>query len=228
MYNKASFQSGVIRPVECFKEGWHLIKDQYWLFLGLTFVTMMLGSAVPLGIIMGAMICGLYTCLFNRMRGETVSFDMLFKGFDHFVQSLIATLAQMVPAIIIMVPFTLVFVFGMTAAGRQTDPNKFFPQFLLFMALFFVAMMAFAMIFGIIVVFTYPLIVDRGLPAIDALKTSAKAAFANLGGMVGLLLLNMLFSLIGVAFCYVGCFFVMPVSFAAFAVAYRKVFPEYF
>ncbi len=35
------FNTGVIRPVECMKEGWELIKDEYWLFLGITFVGML-------------------------------------------------------------------------------------------------------------------------------------------------------------------------------------------
>ncbi len=34
------FKTGVIRPIECFKEGWELIKDQYWLFMGISVVGM--------------------------------------------------------------------------------------------------------------------------------------------------------------------------------------------
>jgi uncharacterized membrane protein len=33
-------------------------------------------------------------------------------------------------------------------------------------------------------------------------------------------------AILGVLACYVGVFFVMPISFAAYAVAYRRVFPE--
>ena len=32
--------------------------------------------------------------------------------------------------------------------------------------------------------------------------------------------------ILGVLACYVGAFLVMPISFAAYAVAYRRVFPE--
>ncbi len=42
---QSDFRVGVIKPVECIKEGWALIKDQYWLFFGLTIVTMLLGGA---------------------------------------------------------------------------------------------------------------------------------------------------------------------------------------
>ncbi len=27
------FTTGAIQPVECFKEGWEIIKDEYWLLL---------------------------------------------------------------------------------------------------------------------------------------------------------------------------------------------------
>src|SRR6266550_3254308 len=46
------FRTGVIKPVECLKEGWALIKDQYWLFLGIVFVGVFIGSAVPIVIVM--------------------------------------------------------------------------------------------------------------------------------------------------------------------------------
>jgi len=34
------FRRGVISPVECLTEGFNLIKDQYWLFLGICAVAM--------------------------------------------------------------------------------------------------------------------------------------------------------------------------------------------
>jgi hypothetical protein len=35
--NPTEFRRGAIAPMECIKEGWALIKDQYWLFLGIRF-----------------------------------------------------------------------------------------------------------------------------------------------------------------------------------------------
>src|ERR1700694_860328 len=101
--NTSDFNSGVVAPVECLKEGWALIKDQYWLFLGISVVGMLLASAFAI-VLMGPMMCGIYFCLFQHMRGERVSFDGLFKGFDYFAQSVIATLIQMIPAVIMIIP----------------------------------------------------------------------------------------------------------------------------
>ena len=47
------FRRGVVEPVECLKAGWNLVRNEYWLFVGMCAVGMIIGSAVPLGILMG-------------------------------------------------------------------------------------------------------------------------------------------------------------------------------
>ena len=63
------FKVGVIHPVECYKEGWELIKDQYWLLFGITLVGAMIGGA-SLYILFGAMICGIFYCYFQKIDAE--------------------------------------------------------------------------------------------------------------------------------------------------------------
>src|SRR5215467_203500 len=96
-----------IAPVECLKEGWELIKDDYWLFLGISFLAIFIGSAVPI-VLIGPMMCGLYFCLFQKMTGEPLQFDRLFKGFDYFVPGLIVAAVQTIPAFIVIVPGYLI------------------------------------------------------------------------------------------------------------------------
>lgn len=226
--NQPQFNRGVVAPVECLKEGWALIKDQYWLFLGICVVGMLIGSAFAI-VLMGPMMCGIFLCLFQQMRGERVSFDGLFKGFDFFAQSVIATLLQMIPAVIIIIPVYLIMVFGMlasvsTAASRGGE-GAAMAGFFLVMIVFFVVIMLLSVALGVFFMFTFPLIVDRKLSGVDAIKTSVKAAMANFGGVLGLLLLNALLSTCGVLACYVGAFFIMPITITAQAIAYRRVFP---
>ncbi|CAN5285309.1 hypothetical protein BH20ACI2_BH20ACI2_12590 [soil metagenome] len=77
-----------------------------------------------------------------------------------------------------------------------------------------------------LLIFTFPLIVDRNLGAFKAMITSAKAVFGNLGGVAGLFGVNFGLALAGqLAFC-VGIYFVIPVIIAGNVVAYRKVFPR--
>jgi uncharacterized membrane protein len=225
------FRTAVIKPVECVKEGWALIKDQYWLFLGIVFVGIFVGGAVPL-VLIGPMMVGIYMCFFQRMRGEPVDFGLLFKGFDQFAQSLIAALIQMIPMVVIMVPFYIImFVLMMTSmprGGGRMDPDassRFMFTFFGFEAVFILAMIAVGIAVNVFFMFAFPLIADRGLSGLEAIKLSIKAGKANFGSILGLLLLNAAIGLLGVLACYVGVFFIMPISLASYAVAYRRVFP---
>ena len=226
------FRTGVIRPTECVKEAWALIKDQYWLFLGIVFVGLFIGGAVPI-VLIGPMMVGIYICFIRRMRGEPVEFGNLFKGFDYFAQSLIAALIQMIPMVIVMVPmYVIMFVLMMASMPRSggrmnpDDTSAFVFTFLGFYLVFIVVLITVAIIVHIFFLFTFPLIADRNLSGVDAVKLSIKAAKANFGGTLGLILVNVGLGIVGVLCCYVGAFLVAPVTFGSYAIAYRRVFPE--
>jgi uncharacterized membrane protein len=226
------FNRGVIRPVECLKAGWALIKGEYWLFLGITFVGIIIGGTVPLGILMGPMMCGIYLCFLRRMRGERVEFGMLFKGFDSFGDGVIAGLIQVIPVMVMIVPLYIAFVVGITVLAPErgsrravNDPNAMI-TFLIIMGVMFVVIMLLSMIISALFMFSYPLIMERKLSGFNAVKTSARAVFGNLGGVLGLMMLNVVLGIIGMLFCYIGALFVMPIGMAAWAIAYRQVFPE--
>jgi hypothetical protein len=226
--NTSDFNIGVVAPLECLKEGWAAIKDRYWLFLGLALVAMLIGGAVPV-VLIGPMMCGLYLCLFAQMRGQPVEFGDLFKGFDYFVPGLIAAAIQIVPILIVLVPSYVIFFVFMIAtmphdryARAQGPPAGFF----IGVCLFVLVMMVISLAIHFLFVFAYPLIVDRKLSGWDAIRLSARASMKNFGGMLGLILLNTLLSFLGVFACYVGAIFVIPISFAAYAAAYRRIFPE--
>ena len=223
--NPVEFRSGVISPVECLKEGWRTIKDQYWLFLGITLVAMLVGGAVPV-VLIGPMMIGLYMCLFAKMRGEPVEFGMLFKGFDYFTEGLVAAAIQTVPIILAMavgvVIFAVIVLFGASAGDSEVAPYVFSLGGAVVGLLASIA----SLIIHTFFLFAYPLIADRNLPGLEAIKLSYRAALQNLSGIIGLILLITGLSILGVLACYVGVFLVMPISFAAYAVAYRKVFPE--
>ena len=223
--NPTEFKTGVIAPIECLKEGWATIKDRYWLFLGITLVGIIVGGAVPI-VLVGPMMCGLYMCLFAKMRGEPVEFSQLFKGFDYFVPALVAAAIQTVPVIIIIV-IADIFFLAFTYLVLPNSPGEG-PPVIFWVGL--VLFMLFAAIVSIIIhtlfLFSYPLVVDRRLSGMEAIKTSYRAALKNLGGILGLIMLMFLLAILGVLACYVGLLFFLPVSFAAYAAAYRRVFPD--
>ena len=225
------FRTGVIQPVECLKQGWALIKDQYWLFLGIVVVGVLIGLAVPL-VLIGPMMVGIYMCFFRRMRGEPVELGNLFKGFDYFAEGLIAALIQMIPMVVVMVPAYIIMVVLMVTSmprGGSMDPDastRFLFTVFGFELVFVVVIVTVGIVVNIFFMFAFPLIADRGLSGLEATKLSIKAGKANFGGILGLLLLNAALGIVGVLACYVGVFFIMPVALASYAVAYRRVFPE--
>jgi uncharacterized membrane protein len=222
------FRRGVVEPVECIKAGWELVKDQYWLFVGMCAVAMIVGSAVPLGILMGPMMCGLYLVFFSKRRGLPIEFGMLFKGFDYFGQSVVAALLHVIPIMAIIIPayiFLYIGMFAAMAAGSASDSGPVAGlMFLLVVIIFYVAIVLVIIVVSIGFMFAYPLIVDRGLPGFEAVKLSFKAGFGNFWRLLGLSLLGGLLGMCGIILCYVGILLVFPITLSSVAAAYEQVF----
>ena len=90
--------------------------------------------------------------------------------------------------------------------------------------LFFLVIFLVIIIISIGFTFAYPLIVDRKLPGLDAVKLSFKAAMANFWPLLGMVVLTSLLTLAGMMVCYIGMFLVFPVTYASVATAYERVF----
>ncbi|MEP6920525.1 MAG: hypothetical protein ABI967_05315 [bacterium] len=220
------FNRGAVQPMECLRSGWALIKDQYWMFVGMCLVAILIGSAVPLGIMLGPMMCGIYLAIFQHRRGEPVEFGVLFKGFDFLGESIIATLIHVVPIFVILVPFYIAFYVGLfliMPRGGETNPGSLIGFFALFFV-FLMIVLVLVILISVLFTFTYPLIVDRRLSGVNAVKLSAKAALANFWQLLGLMLITSALGVAGVLLCYIGIFLVFPVTFAALATAYEQVF----
>lgn len=220
------FQQSAIRPMLCLREAWQLVRDQYGLFLGITLVGLLIAGAVPFGILMGPMMCGMAKCFLAKRRGEVMKFDLLFKGFDHFSESLIASMLIFGASLLVLLPLMLLVLFGgvfaaFSAAHRAT-PGIAVALVLAGVGLLLVVILS--LFIGALFAFTFPLIADRGLKGIDALKLGTKAALANLGGLLGLGVLTFLVSGAGLCCCYVGVFLVAPFTMGAQFIAYEQVF----
>ena len=222
-----SFNRKAVDPIGCIRGATELIKDQYWLFVGMCAVGLLIGSAVPMGILMGPMMCGLYLAFFKKRRGEPIEFATMFKGFDYFAQAVVATLIHVVPILIIVVPayifFYVSFVLSIAAQGNEPNPAAMFGVMGVFM-IFWLVVFLIIMFLSIGFTFVYPLIVDRKLQAFDAVKWSFRAAMGNFGRLLLLMLLTSLLGIGGVLLCYVGVFLVLPISYGALAIAYEQVF----
>jgi hypothetical protein len=222
-----SFNVGVIKPVECMKQGWAMIKDQYWLFFGIAIVGILIAGLFPL-LLLGPMMCGIYQCLLQRHDGGKIEFSDLFKGFDYFIPSLVLTLIiagiGMAAGLLIFTP-TFVFMFAAMDSRGRLDPDYGIP-FIIFMSVM-------AFIFGFVlacahalVIFAHLLIVDRKLDGWSALKLSAKASWQNLNGVIGFILVQMGLGILSYLLCFVGAYFFLPIAYAGTTVMYRSIFSQ--
>ena len=224
--NNENFTVGQIRPIESFKEGWELIKSDYWMMFVIALVGGLIGG-VTLYILLGAMACGIFICFLQKIDTGTVSFDNLWKGFSYFKPSFIVLLAIVVPMIIV---YALIYAPFIMAAvmGQKLSESELMGMLAGAFAIDAVVILV-MVCFHTLLMFSFPLIVDKNLSGMQAMKLSAKAVWKNLGGVAGFI--GVYFVLIFAATfltCGIGVYFILPVITAAFTVVYRKVFPAPF
>src|SRR5215213_2665941 len=112
MQTEFTFNRGAVRPIQCLSGGWQLLKGVYGSFLGVIIVAlliMMAGGCIPLAPLNAPVMCGIYLCLLARVYNQPFNTSTLFKGFQYFGQSFIASLFVTVPMFIL----SLIFQFGM-------------------------------------------------------------------------------------------------------------------
>ena len=223
---QTDFNTGGIKGFDCAREGWELIKADYWLLFAISIVGGMI-AGISFYVLIGPMVCGIFYCYLNRIDGRRVTFDDLWNGFKFFWPSLLVTIVIVVPIVVFAtIMFVTIYLPIITAAvmGDKADGSAILASFLV--GVIIDVVIAFVMVcIHSLLIFSYPLIVDRGLSSWDAIVLSARAVLRNLGGVGSLIVVNLCLSALGAAVC-VGTYFVMPILIATNVVAYRKIFPR--
>lgn len=232
--SEVQFRKVAIEPWQCLKSAKAMVTDEYWMFVGICAVGVLLAGLAPMGLLMGPMYCGIYLCYIHHRRGEEISFNLLFTGFDYFLESLIASLVMMAAigaaVMVVLLPTYAIFIgmsigFGAAGGHGQPGPEMGLIMFGL-MAFVWLVVMVFMVVAGALLAFVFPLMVDRNMKAIPAIKTSVKAGWTNFGGMIGLMLLIGLLTTLASMCCYVPYFLVLPIAIGGVYAAYLKVFPD--
>lgn len=215
------FQTGNIRAFECYREAWAMIRPQFGIILLIVVVGMLIGGVVSL--LLGPMMCGIFLVLFDIHEGREAKFARLSKGFQFFLPAFLLVLIIMLP-VIVMVLIVYLPIIAMTLAGERMTEDQlwtFLITALIVESVFVILMTC----FHTLLLFTFPLIVDKKLGVIGAIRTSAKAVWANLGGVASLFGVGFLVSLGGLLIFCIGIYLVMPLILASTVVAYRRIFP---
>src|SRR5688572_24557186 len=116
------FRTGVISPVECVKEGFELIKNDFWLMLAIWLVGGLIGG-LTFGIVTGAMMCGTFYCYLRKIDGQPVKFDDLWKGMQWFLPGLIVMAIIIVPIFFVYAGFYMPFIFA-AMMGSKLDETE--------------------------------------------------------------------------------------------------------
>lgn len=236
--NDIQFGIGVMDGSECVSTAWELIKKRYGLYLGVTLLTLVITQWLYCisWLLIGPVSAGLYLIVSKDLNDEPIEFGMMFKGFEKFVPLMAIGAVQSIPMIIqqfVGLFFNFASIF-MPQRGGIGDEQFFQPDFspelasglIGFMFIIFAALFIFWIVWAVVFYFVVPLTLEYDLGLVETIKLSARAAWANLGGIVVLFIMTILVSLLGMLMLCVGIFLVsIPVTLVAYAVAYRQVFP---
>lgn len=151
---------------------------------------------------------GLYRMAVNQARGRPVSVGDLFSAGDVIgplvVAALLTALAVAVPAGIVAA--LLVPVLGFGAALIAIIP---------------------AVIIALFFVLANPIIVDRRVGGVEAMKESVNATKGHLGPLFGILLVLGLINIVGAIPCGLGLLVTSPLLYLTVGVIYRDLFPGF-
>ena len=161
---------------------------------------------------------------------------MMFKGFEKFVPLMVIGLIQAIPGVIAQILRFTVNIGQLGLNGGRSRDAEFFmasdKDFALAGGIVIIAVivglvfMVFALVWWMIFFFAIPLAMEHDLGPVDAIKLSAQASMANIGGLLVLLILSILVALLGVLMCGIGVILIStPIIYIANAFVYRQVFP---
>lgn len=222
MYDDLEPRQVSVAPIDLLKRSMDLMGDQYLLFTVITFVGMFIGNIVPI-VLLGPMLCGIYFSFLRRARGETVTFEMLFRGFDYFLESLIAAIVAMAAQAVVIIPAYLIIIGGIVGAFAGGGGLISILAVLVSVVGYFLILLL-SVLIPAFLVFVPALIVDRQMTAIPAIKLSIKAVSTNLIGVLTMSIVYAVISFAASCACLIPAFFFAPIAIGATAILYQDIF----
>jgi hypothetical protein len=222
---------GKVRLEEVLKDAWKTYSGNFGPCLGVTLLAYLITS-VPSNIpylgpilIIPMMLCvqqqmmaGLQWYFLRQIRGGQATLNDAFAGFRRgFGQQAIFM------AIYMAVTFALILPFLVVGFATEAFKNNELPIFLGVLLLIPTLVLAYL---GIRWFFTSIIILDKGQPALAAMKLSGRAAHHNFGAFILLLLIVTVLAFAGVCAACVGIILVLPYITAIIAHTYNQIFGQ--
>lgn len=176
-----------------------------------------IGFIVPW--LQGGISMGMYD---ENVRGKKFELDSQFRGFDFGMPILSYVIYQILFSFVIIIPIIIlifIFVFSMENATAMTED-----QIVLLVLPFYAFIFFMAFLIQAVFMFAINLIIFTGMGALEAIKSSMKLVFRNLGTTLIFALVSSLVTLLGVLACFVGVLFTLPMVYYAQYYAFADIF----
>lgn len=217
---------------DCFNIGWRVTMDNFGLVLIslVVFVLISIVSAlVPFGqlIVSGPLLGALYCIFIKRLRDEPAELNNLFDGFNvAFMPLFLVYLLIMLVMVGAMIPGIIGVGVAFAAGIFEAQQNASHPPVIgiIVFAFSILMMMTLASVLYGMLLFAFPLTLDRRMDAIEALKATWRVTKKCWFKCTLLMLCTMLVNLAGMLMLCVGMLITAPLSGAMTAVAYEQLF----
>ena len=209
---------------DCFFEAKEFFGTDYWLFWALVFVGGLIGSVVPL-LLIGPIYCGIGLCFLAKEKGQQPSFELMFKGFEQFMESLIPVLLYSI-ALIVIIPCYMGGLFGGLALISSGEEVGFIlGGCLIIFGVTSLILGSTFMSYGYL--FSTFLVADYKLEGMDAFNISLSGIQKNFFGLLGITIASAIIGIVGMMLCYIPFLLMLPLFMGGPFICYRKIFRDY-
>jgi hypothetical protein len=231
LWSQVLERGGKVRIGEVLSGAWKTYSSNFGPCLGVTLLAYLI-TGVPSNIpflglllVVPMMLCvqqqmmaGLLWYFLKQIRGGQATLNDAFAGFRRgFGQQVIFMLIYMGVMLVIILP---AFIAAIVTGGTGSQEPS--PVFVILM----LAAVPILMYLAIRWFFTSIIILDKGQPALAAMKLSGRAAHRNFGMLILLGILAIVLAVAGVLALCVGLIFVGPYITAIFAHTYNQIFGQ--
>jgi hypothetical protein len=176
----------------CISRGWGIMKANFWLCVGGTFLSMLVSQAagmIPLVgplFVFGPLTAGLYWLMVRLHRREPASLGDAFAGFTRNIWQLVGV------GVIVIVAMLCCFApagicFGVAIASSSTDPS---PAMMAIGVLLGVVGLLLMTYLGVCWVFSFALVIDKGIECWAAMKLSRRIVSMHWWQVFGVMFLT--------------------------------------
>lgn len=179
--------------------------------------------AIAHKLLLGPICAGSFLYFLRMSRGGTHQIEDLVSGFGRrFIQIMFCWIIQLAAMAVCCIP-AIIWTIKLAASFdiNTADQPEFLIQAIATLGLYLLPIG----LLGPLWIWSIPLVIDRKMDAIDALKLSTRAALAQFIPLNVLTLITSMIAISGVALCCVGVLFTGPLFLTTLVVAYEVTFP---